>query len=132
MFEPPDVSLWGNAGVTAAIDISDGLSLDAWRLASASGVGLVLETPLPGIDALVDAGHRLSVDPIHWQLAGGDDYVRLVAADRSPGPSFTPIGRVEAGHPSLTLAMADGTSRALNPDGYRHDRGLLRSSEPEA
>ncbi|MEL7448785.1 MAG: thiamine-phosphate kinase [Pseudomonadota bacterium] len=67
------------AGVaSAALDISDGLALDAGRLASASGVEIVLEADaLPLSPALVQAvgeerGGQLA-------LAGGDDYELLFA-----------------------------------------------------
>lgn len=126
-FVPPIVDQWDAAGVHAAIDISDGLAIDAWRMARASAVSLVLDAPLPGAAELDDVAARLGVDPLRWQLAGGDDYVRLVAAERSPGPAFVRVGAVRSGPPGLTLIQADGTSRQLDPDGYRHDPGR---SEP--
>lgn len=120
-FDVPDVSRWAGADATAAIDVSDGLGLDAWRLARASGVGLELRAPLPGRDGLKAVAARLGVDPMDWQLAGGDDYVRIVAAARRPGPGFADIGAVLDGPPALTLVCPDGTSRTLDPTGYRHD-----------
>ena len=83
--------------VTAMMDISDGLLLDASRLAKASGVTVSLQSEL--IEPLAPAG-RLS-DAMRW----GDDYVLLATGpeglDREFGVSC--IGEVlaEAGNPVL-------------------------------
>ena len=66
----------------AAIDISDGLGLDARRLAAASGVGLDLDLPVP---AWLGSGgaetcQRLGLDWHRACASGGDDYALLVAA----------------------------------------------------
>lgn len=61
------------SGATAMIDISDGLGIDLDRLATASGVGIVLDTvPVAGGATRNDA------------LAGGEDY-ELVFAARDSG-----------------------------------------------
>lgn len=62
--------LAASGGATAALDLSDGLAMDAHRLARASGVRLVLDAwRLP----------RASPDPDHV-LRGGDDYELLWTA----------------------------------------------------
>jgi thiamine-monophosphate kinase len=61
----------------AAIDVSDGLGLDAWRLARASGVCLVLDR---------------SLEPC---LEGGEDYALLITAAVDVD-GFREIGVVEA------------------------------------
>jgi thiamine-monophosphate kinase len=70
------------AGATAMLDVSDGLLLDATRLATASGVLIDLDEP----------AHPLA-------LAGGEDHALL--ATFPPGTAlpggFTPIGRVLEG-----------------------------------
>lgn len=73
-------------GATAMLDLSDGLALDARRLARASGVRLDFETA-----ALGDDPRRA--------LAGGEDHALLAtfrAGTKLPG-GFRPIGRVAAG-----------------------------------
>ena len=94
---------------TAAIDVSDGLGVDAGRLARASGVRVALEAehvplsaPLLAFAAMDDR------DPLELALGGGDDYELLftVPAGRnealedavaSTGVAVTRIGVVEAG-----------------------------------
>lgn len=78
------------AGATAMMDVSDGLALDARRLAEASGVVVDLDA-----DAV---GSRLA-------LTGGEDHAMLATFPASAAlPSgFRPIGRVQAGGPELRV-----------------------------
>jgi thiamine-monophosphate kinase len=77
------------AGATAMLDLSDGLVIDARRIADASGVALDLDAAAiarvagPGIDPRV-------------ALAGGEDHALLATfpADAVLPPGFVPIGRV--------------------------------------
>lgn len=92
---------------TAAIDVSDGLGIDAGRLARASGVRAVLERArLPIAPAVAALAELSTVDPLEWVLAGGDDYELLFTAapDReqeiaslSLGVAVTRIGFLEPG-----------------------------------
>ena len=105
----------------ACIDISDGLLLDASRLARASGCGFVVSDQLPGREQLlhlVSDSAALSA----WQLTGGDDYVRLVAAPASPGRGWMPVGRLTA-DAGCFIEREDGTLRAVVPAGYLHRFG---------
>jgi thiamine-monophosphate kinase len=72
------------AGATAMLDVSDGLAIDARRLADASGVALDLSAAAVG-----------SADA----LAGGEAHALLAAfpADAELPGGFRPIGRVVAG-----------------------------------
>ena len=98
---------------TAMIDLSDGLATDANRLASASGVALVLDqaaVPLfPGASARV-------------ALSSGEEYELLctISPEREApaGTDLTPIGRVESGT-GVWLLSTSGREplRAL---GYAH------------
>jgi thiamine-monophosphate kinase len=63
-----------DAGATAMIDVSDGLSIDLHRLADASGVGFVLD------DVPVVAGATLDD-----ALGGGEDYELVIATDDPDG-----------------------------------------------
>ena len=101
---------------TSCIDISDGLLADAAHIATASGVGLEIDSSLlPLSEALGSlADSELSLD---WALAGGDDYELLFTLPSSmPLPSgCTEMGRVVAG---------SGISCDRTPEhiGYDHFR----------
>lgn len=94
------------AGATAMMDVSDGLALDARRLADASGVTLALD------------GGALGSDP-ERALRGGEDHALLATfpGDALP-PGFRPIGRVlERGAEAL---LCDGEPvTATGWDPYR-------------
>lgn len=133
------------AGVRlAALDVSDGLGLDAQRLAQASGVALALEVPAEaGPDpaarqACEDLAHRTGAG-LDWRAAmasGGDDYALLVAAPpeldvaawlaadpdapKSPETHCWPVGRVLAGPPgTVTLQIA---GQPVAGGGWLHQR----------
>lgn len=113
-----------DAGVRAAIDISDGLGLDAQRLAAASGVDLELDLPRPAWLSL-DLEAWLQVNGLDWRAAcasGGDDYALLCAApddvDLRPQGAIR-LGQARAGHARVTLRIA-GTPVLVQ--GFRHGR----------
>lgn len=100
--------------VTAMMDVSDGLLLDAWRIAEASGVTLALDrTAIP----VADPDHADAC--IRW----GDDYELLftapaAAAAALPVPAHC-IGTITARGPApLLLGGAPLTDPASL--GYRH------------
>jgi thiamine-monophosphate kinase len=68
------------APIHAAIDVSDGLLLDAWRLASASGLALDLEADrVPIARAAHRAGRRSGRSAHSHALRDGEDYEILFA-----------------------------------------------------
>lgn len=86
------LALARDGAVTAAIDVSDGLGLDACRLARASRVRAVIETArIPISRALAAAAEVAGEDPVEWALSGGDDYELLFSAPAEAA------GRLEAG-----------------------------------
>lgn len=103
--------------VTAMMDISDGLLIDARRMADASGIAILIDhVPLS------DAFRALHGDDARIMAAtGGDDYELLFAAPpgvRLPIPAI-PVGRCESGA-GLRLIL-DGKPTPL-PErlGYQH------------
>jgi len=67
--------------VHAAIDISDGLVIDAQRMAKASRVQVVVDLPnLPLSQALKEAASITGKDALTLALTGGEDYELLIAA----------------------------------------------------
>jgi len=80
------------AGATAMLDVSDGLAIDARRIAAASGVALDLDTT--AVAGVAGEG----VDP-RVALSGGEDHALLATfpAEGALPEGFVPIGRVAAG-----------------------------------
>lgn len=107
----------------AAIDISDGLAVDAGRLCRASGTGCVLYEEAFSLraDARRLANH-LGLHPLDLVLTGGEDYVLLFTLPRATDfkhPGCRRIGHM-TGRPGLRLQKADGTVEPLKPGGWDH------------
>jgi thiamine-monophosphate kinase len=111
-------------GATAAIDVSDGLGIDAGRLARASSARAVLEADRVPISSPLAAFSRAEgLDPIELALSGGDDYELLFtvpplrAAPLPPaGPGGVPlsrIGRIEQGEGAVLRSPAGDRDVAL-------------------
>ena len=112
------------AGVHAMLDLSDGLALDARRLAEASGVALELDTDaLPIAAATAQAAAELGMAPAELAATGGEDYELLFcappearAAAEAAG-TITWIGRATAGVPGVRWR---GDPSAAQWRGYEH------------
>lgn len=114
------------AGAHAMLDCSDGLAIDASRLAAASGLRVVLElehVPLgPGVAEVAAALGRPADE---MAATGGEDYELIVAVPagmRVPGCALIPVGRCEAGPPGL-LVERHGVPVVLTRMGWDHDVG---------
>ncbi|MCC7535066.1 MAG: thiamine-phosphate kinase [Deltaproteobacteria bacterium] len=109
---------------SACIDVSDGLAIDAGRLARASSVRVRIATEVlafpPDLDALA-AGMGLATLPL--ALAGGDDYELLFTAPagHSVESLGTRIGLVVEGEPGIELHDEHGREVAI-PSGWDHFR----------
>jgi thiamine-monophosphate kinase len=112
---------------SAAIDVSDGLGMDAGRLARASGLRAVIERDrLPVSPALAAFGVLEDADPLDWILSGGDDYELLFAAPASAREAVeslasrevpvTRVGRFEQGEGAVL--RDGGGDRDISGRGY--------------
>ncbi len=132
-FEPRvDEALFVRAAVDihAAMDISDGLSLDAWRLTQVSGCGIELdESALPISPAAFELAATSGKSPLEHALHDGEDFELLLAVSAEDAaklthlwPFETPltsIGRVTAER-GLWLQNRQGIRMPLVPEGYEH------------
>jgi thiamine-monophosphate kinase len=102
------------SGATAMIDISDGLGIDLDRLATASGVGVVLDVVPTAEGATRDEA-----------LAGGEDY-ELVFAARDPGAVARAFEAARLRPPiRIGACVADPTLRRIGAEllavsGWEH------------
>jgi thiamine-monophosphate kinase len=117
--------------LSAGIDLSDGLALDASRMARESGCGMALEmTAIPiSTEARQMARQQPARSPLERALSDGEDFELLLAvppdqADRllADQPLKIPLVRIgqcveQAG---LWQRNPDGSLAALSPRGYEH------------
>jgi len=106
------------ASLHAMIDLSDGLGIDAARIARASGVRLELEA------------ERIPVHPdardVHAALRDGEDYELLFTAPARGVPAsvvgtpITAIGRVASGEPATIVHLPDGSTIDASDQGFEH------------
>lgn len=113
------------AGAHALMDVSDGLLIDAGRLASASGVGIDIDSAALTVDEpIASAAAAYNLDPLQWILGGGDDHAMLAAFApdaRLPQP-FVPIGHVvELDDDGRGAVRVDGRPPEV-PGGFEHFR----------
>jgi len=122
--------------VHAAIDVSDGLSLDLSRLLSASGMGATINLSTLPIHADAVTMSRQPGDsrtPLEHALGDGEDFElilamppeaanQLVAASGTAmlNLPLTIIGEVTADQ-RLIAIDADGTAKPLKPQGFLHE-----------
>ena len=120
--------LLAEAGATAMLDISDGLGVDAERLARSSDVAIEIDLDRLPIDPSAAAlASALGSDPRLMAWSGGEDYELLVAlppatAERTAASlpaGLTVIGHARAGAPSAT-ARVGGEPLAVEHSGYLH------------
>ena len=110
------------------LDCSDGLVLDAARLADASGCRAVIDLDLvPLQEGVADVARVIGRDPDEFAATGGEDYelIFTVAADelawvseRLPRVPIV-VGQLRAGHGAEIVRA--GQAVALASWGWSHD-----------
>jgi thiamine-monophosphate kinase len=134
-FQPRvEEALWlaSHYPLRAGIDSSDGLSLDLWRLAEASGCGAELHAAkIP----LADAARELATQDndgrtaLDHALSDGEDFELILAvppeaasqlvARQELACGLSEIGRLVS-QPGLWLVDESGVRRPLAPQGFTH------------
>jgi thiamine-monophosphate kinase len=110
------------AGASAMLDISDGLLLDADRLARASGLRAEIDLDaVPRGAGVDDVATRCGADPAILAATGGEDYQLLAALPATTGlePHLTAVGRLVAGPPGV-VALRDGMDVTPARLGWEH------------
>jgi thiamine-monophosphate kinase len=129
------------AGVSAMLDVSDGIASDLERLAEQSRVQVEARLDeLPLDEGVTEIAAAVGMDPLDVGAGAGEDYELLFTAaagardaveraGASAGSPVTWIGAVaSAGEPAVRLL--DGTGRPRRPDGWDHLRSRAVAEGP--
>jgi thiamine-monophosphate kinase len=108
----------------AMLDISDGLSLDLWRMCRASGVGATLSERL--LERVISedarkAAVRDGTSALEHALGDGEDFELLLSVSGDTGGSgvtLYPVGKVTEA--DLMVQRKDGRTEPMEPKGYVH------------
>ena len=113
----------------AMMDISDGLLLDAARIAEASGCAISLELDLLPLSSVFAADRGSDLDARMFAATGGDDYALLAALSTEFDPAtlslpqgtrITRVGTLSAGEPSISLTWHGEAVELPERLGFEH------------
>ena len=118
------------AGASAAMDVSDGLLLDAGRLADASGCAAEIDLSAVPLSDAAAARLPSGTEGLLQAASAGDDYELLIAAPGDAEPALftlceearvrlTRVGRLSAGG-GLTVRAPDGGLVQPERLGFEH------------
>jgi thiamine-monophosphate kinase len=119
----------------AMMDVSDGLLLDARKLAQASGLNAVVDLDAVPMSKALIAELGDSLNTRLFAATGGDDYALLAALppglDASTlslpeGTRIGPIGHLERGEPGLSLTSCGKPVELPERLGFEHSRNMHR------
>jgi thiamine-monophosphate kinase len=126
--------LAAQAGIGAAIDVSDGLSSDLGHIVEESRVGARLWADrLPLSDELRYYCQRFGKSPLEYALSGGEDYTLLVTAAPDRAETIArgfeqgfgrPLYRIGEITDSMRIELIEGEGRStlVTPTGWDHFR----------
>ena len=134
----PDIVLGGllaeSGMITSMQDLSDGLATDLAHICSKSSIGAEIDADkLPANESLKLVAEHLGVDPIQFQVSGGEDYHLVFTvkkgmdeelikflAQKEQGP-ITRVGVTKKGRG--VFLNRSGTLEDITFGGFEHDSG---------
>ncbi len=116
---------------SAAMDISDGLALDASRMCATSQATAEIEVSAVPLSPAANSALAASPEAMQAILSGGDDYEILAAIPPAEAPAFEAaaahvgvrvarIGAVKTGSQAPIFLNADGSPLQLSSPGFEH------------
>ncbi|HEY2894744.1 MAG TPA: thiamine-phosphate kinase [Pirellulales bacterium] len=116
--------------VKAGMDISDGLSLDLWRMTQAGGLGAeLIASKIPVSAAAADLARADGRSALGHALSDGEDFELLLAAEPGVAAELEAAQPLECGltvvgrfvvEPGLWLVDEDGGRTPIEPRGFQH------------
>jgi thiamine-monophosphate kinase len=113
----------------AMMDVSDGLLLDARRMAEASKCGIAIDLDRLPLSSAFVAERGSGLQPRLFAATGGDDYTLLAALSEDLDPATLPlpegtritrIGRLVAGEPVISLTSCGEPVELPETLGFEH------------